>query len=42
MGSFPQTCNGDRKATNSAESNKKNFERITENQTHNQASDGKS
>ena len=42
MGSFPQTFNGGRKATNSAECNKANFERITGNQTHDLASDGKS
>ena len=42
VGSFTKTFNGGRKATNSAECNKVNFERITGNQTHDLASDGKS
>ena len=42
MGSFTKTFNGGRKATNSAECNKVNFKRITGNQTHDLASDGKS
>ena len=42
MGSFTKTFNGGRKATNSAGCNKVNFERITGNQTHDLASEGKS
>ena len=44
MGSFPETFNECRNATNGAECNKANynFERITGNQTHDLASEGKS
>ena len=44
MGSFPETFNDGRNATNGAECNKANynFKRITGNQTHDLASEGKS